>query len=187
MVEENQNNIENFINYEKCKNLKNISFRSNDNNTFNTEIEDDTLGKIVIDKKGRINCKKIENKRKIDKYTIPISLCFEFVIEEFNRFDFEKNKEKYINYLKIFLNEKTNIEDRIQAEVFKFFNNSIDHIASEYIKININTIVHISEQDDIFIDVSFSAEKEDDEEDGYIDMGFNCNNKEVVYYESGNY
>ena len=37
------------------------------------------------------------------------------------------------------------------------------------------------------MNVSFSAEKEDDEEDGYIDMGFNCNNKEIVYYESGNF
>ena len=32
---------------------------------------------------------------------------FDFKLEEFNKFDFEKNKEKYVNNLKIFLSEKT--------------------------------------------------------------------------------
>lgn len=181
----------NFINYEKYKNIineniKNIMFKHSDN-SVDLQIEDDTLGKIIIKEDGRINCKKIENETIINKYTIPISLGFDFELEEFNKFDFEKNKEKYLNNLKIFLSEKTNIEDRIQAEVFNFLNQSIEQITSEYTKIDINTHIHISEQDNISMNVSFSAEKEDDEEDGYIDMGFNCNNKEVVYYESGNF
>ena len=182
----------NFINYEKYKNIineniKNISFKYNESNTFNLEIEDDALGKIVIDKEGRINCTKLESERKIDKYAIPISLCFEFNIAEFNKFDFERNKEKYINNLKIFLSEKANIEDKIQAEVFNFLDKPIEQITSKFTKVNIDAGIYISEQDNISINVSLSAETEDDEEEGYIDMGFNCNNKEVVYYESGNY
>ena len=63
----------------------------------------------------------------------------------------------------------------------------IEQITSKFTKVNIDAGIYISEQDNISINVSLSAETEDDEEEGYIDMGFNCNNKEVVYYESGNY
>lgn len=167
-------------------NLKNVSYNIYEDD-WEYEIEDKKLGKIVINNKGEITGKKVNINYKTNKFKIPISISFDSRIVGFNKTDFIEKKEAYINNLNAFMDEKLKVKKAVVPELIDWFGEPIEVLANRYKNIEIFIECEVGLDKEINISSGFSAEEEEFACEGYIDMVFNCETKEIVIYEIGTF
>lgn len=159
-----------------------------------TTIEDEELGKITIMQDGYIIGKKVKIEECNYDYKIPIEFSgdYGFEIYAFNeekdriKENFQANQDKYIrNIKKIVLSQK-----KIVKHIIKYVIEFYEKIeSSKWTNINISVGVNIDTKDRVMLNVGFSFEEYDgdkfiDDEDGYIDVIFDCTTNNI---EKGDY
>ncbi len=168
--------------------IKMLSKKKEDNNDDNfCSINDNEIGKIFIKNNGEI----LGDKVKIEgfKYNYKIPFLFKgfrnFEIEYFDEVkeEFNEDKDDYINCLKKLLASNELVVSKIIEYVLQFFN---EDNREKCRSISASAYAHI-QSDMIYIDVSFVFENPSFDEEGYIDLEYDCSTNEIKKIEEGYY